>query len=571
MSFAPARNPEPHPQRVTGAAAVLRERCALLGLPTWRFDRAGGTISEPDQKGAMGLWLRCGTVGRIVRQAATAWAASKDPGVTEIFPGCYLIPVLETHRRERIGYTAVMALSKRALEDEWFVAACSSAQLDLAAARAAMRSLARYDSGSAEALKSSLSWMVADALRSRDDQDTIAGFTRQLTDGFETIDLLYSLGRSMSDLSRPREFVQNTVRRLQASMSFGWVAVWLGCDEKVRRLAGADLTVESSAPIDTAAFIDLIHKISSETLATGKPLILSELFGQPLPSNTDQLLVQPIMRVGKLIGLILCGDKGGDDPQVSSFDTQLLEAAGGYIGAFLENAVLYADQQAMFLGVLRAMTASIDAKDRYTRGHSERVAYLARRIALDSGLSEATAERLHICGLVHDIGKIGVPEAVLSKPGRLDEREYGLIKMHPEIGYNILKDIPLLEDVLPGVLSHHERPDGKGYPHGLVADAIPLFGRIIALADTFDAMSSNRSYRSALSRTEVLAELQRSAGTQLDPTLVPLLLAMDLTEYDQLVAQHASLAAQSGAFPVHVLQPVPTSPASDANTGRSAA
>ena len=571
MSSAPVRISEPHPHRATGAGAVLRERCALLGLPTWRFDRTGGTISEPDQKGAMGLWLRCGAVGRVVRQAAAVWATSKDPAVTEVFPGCYLIPVLETHRRERIGFTAVMAMSKRALEDEWFVAACSNAQLDLAAARSAMRSLSRFDSGSAEALKSSLTWMVADALRSRDDQDTIAGFTRQLTDGFETIDLLYSLGRSMSDLSRPREFVQNTVRRLQSSMSFGWVAVWLGCDEKVRRLAGADLTVESATPLDTDAFIESIDKLSTEALASGKALILSELFGQPLPNNTDQLVVQPIMRVGKLIGLVLCGDKGGDDPQVSSFDTQLLEAAGGYIGAFLENAVLYSDQQAMFLGVLRAMTASIDAKDRYTRGHSERVAYLARRIALAAGLSEATAERLHICGLVHDIGKIGVPEAVLGKPGRLDEREYGLIKMHPEIGHNILKDIPLLEDVLPGVLSHHERPDGKGYPHGLVGEAIPLFGRIIALADTFDAMSSNRSYRSALSRTEVLAELQRSAGSQLDPKLVPLLLALDLTEYDQLVSQHASLAAQSGAFPVHVTPAPLTPPGTETNPGRLAA
>src|SRR5690606_20290161 len=132
--------------------------------------------------------------------------------------------------------------------------------------------------------------------------------------------------------------------------------------------------------------------------------------------------------------------------------------------------------------------------------HSERVAYMATRLGEAIGLDAETAQRLHIAGLVHDVGKIGVPEAVLCKPGRLTDEEFKLIKLHPEIGHRILRDIPQLADVLPGVLSHHERWDGKGYPHGLAGEEIPMFGRLIAIADSFDAMSSTRTYRSAMPR-----------------------------------------------------------------------
>jgi HD-GYP domain-containing protein (c-di-GMP phosphodiesterase class II) len=137
------------------------------------------------------------------------------------------------------------------------------------------------------------------------------------------------------------------------------------------------------------------------------------------------------------------------------------------------------------------------------------------------------------------VGKIGVPEAVLTKAGRLTDAEFEHIKRHPEMGHIILRDIPQLADVLPGVLHHHERWDGAGYPHRLTGEHIPLLARVIALADTFDAMSSNRSYRPAMPRERVLAEVARCAGTQFDPALSPLFLRIDLAEYDRMVARHA--------------------------------
>jgi HD-GYP domain-containing protein (c-di-GMP phosphodiesterase class II) len=148
---------------------------------------------------------------------------------------------------------------------------------------------------------------------------------------------------------------------------------------------------------------------------------------------------------------------------------------------------------------------------------------------------------MQITGLVHDVGKIGVPEAVLCKPGKLTEEEFDSMRKHPEIGYRILKDIPQLKDVLPGVLYHHERWDGAGYPHGLSGQQIPMVARLIALADSFDAMSSTRTYRAAMTRSGVLAEISQCAGTQFDPDLAPVFVKLDFSGYDRLVREHRAL------------------------------
>ena len=146
--------------------------------------------------------------------------------------------------------------------------------------------------------------------------------------------------------------------------------------------------------------------------------------------------------------------------------------------------------------------------------------------------------RMHIAGLVHDIGKIGLPEAVLTKPGKLTAEEFAWIRRHPEIGHRILKDIPQLHDILPGVLYHHERFDGRGYPEGIAGDDIPLVARLISLADAFDAMSSTRTYRATLSRPDVLKEIVDCAGTQFDPELAPIFVTLDFSEFDRMFAEH---------------------------------
>ncbi len=533
------------------ATTTLRERCRAMSMPVWRADGAGKLTGPPDEPAPLGLWLRSGAITRLVSETTARWAVEERPDPTELFPGAWLIPIALMHRRERRGFLAVMALSPAGLQDEWFLAGCVSAQLDARAIRTAMTPMARHSEGSVRAMAQSLAWMLEDCERRRQDDATIKGFTRQLTDGFETIDLLYGLSRSMSDLARPGEFARLVCDRLKQSMPFAWIGAWFGADAKIGAMVGEQFMIRGRHAIDEQTILRVLE--ARPMAGDLKARIVSDLAGTPLPGDC-QVVIQPIARKDRLMGALLCGEKGGDDPQVSSYDIHLVEAAAGYVGAFLENASLYADQQAMFLGTLRATTASIDAKDRYTRGHSERVAYLSRKLALRLGLGEAAGERLHICGLVHDVGKIGVPEAVLGKRGKLDDAEFEAIKRHPQIGYDILKDIPLLEDILPGVLHHHERFDGRGYPRGLKGLEIPLFARIVAHADTFDAMSSNRSYRAAMPREKVLAEMMRVAGAQLDPEMTPHFVALDFSEYDAMVTRHAE--HESEAAKAHpALQP----------------
>ena len=163
------------------------------------------------------------------------------------------------------------------------------------------------------------------------------------------------------------------------------------------------------------------------------------------------------------------------------------------------------------------------------------MALLAKQMAMKLGFEKTIAEQYHIAGLVHDVGKIGVPETVLCKPARLTDAEFEMIKRHPRIGYEILKDIPTLAPMLPGVLHHHERLDGRGYPAGLCGEEIPMVARVLALADAFDAMSSNRAYRPAISRPHVFEEINRCAGLQFDPGLARVFLTLDFAPFDAML------------------------------------
>lgn len=174
----------------------------------------------------------------------------------------------------------------------------------------------------------------------------------------------------------------------------------------------------------------------------------------------------------------------------------------------------------LFLATIKSLAAAIDAKDPYTRGHSERVAIYSVAIARELGLDERALERVQIAALLHDVGKIGIEDAVLRKPDRLTDAEYAIIKRHPEMGASIMAPIRQLKDITPGMRHHHEALDGTGYPDGLAGGEIPLIARIIAVGDTFDAMTSDRLYQKAMDDDFVIKTLTRLAGTRYDPKMV---------------------------------------------------
>jgi diguanylate cyclase (GGDEF)-like protein len=171
------------------------------------------------------------------------------------------------------------------------------------------------------------------------------------------------------------------------------------------------------------------------------------------------------------------------------------------------------------LATIQALAAAVDAKDAYTRGHSQRVAQYACELAQVVGLSESEVELVRITGTLHDVGKIGVPDSVLKKPGRLTDEERQVMETHPVLGEEIVKKAPQLAPTLPGVRHHHERWDGKGYPDGLAGEEIPLIARLLAIADTYDAMTSDRPYRKGMDAEIALSEIEKGAGTQFAPDL----------------------------------------------------
>lgn len=176
--------------------------------------------------------------------------------------------------------------------------------------------------------------------------------------------------------------------------------------------------------------------------------------------------------------------------------------------------------------IVKTLSGAIDAKDTYTNGHSNRVADYSREIAKRAGFSEKKQDDIYMMGLLHDVGKIGIPEAIINKPARLSDEEYAEIKTHPLLGAGILKNITEFPQLTVGARWHHERYDGKGYPDGISGEEIPMEARIIAIADAYDAMSSRRSYRDVLPQDVIRAELVKGRGTQFDPKFADIMLAM---------------------------------------------
>jgi hypothetical protein len=185
----------------------------------------------------------------------------------------------------------------------------------------------------------------------------------------------------------------------------------------------------------------------------------------------------------------------------------------------------YAELRSAYESTLRALVQAVETKDLYTRGHSERVGKAAQLIARQRGLREDRVQIVHYAGMLHDVGKLGVPTRVLQKQGKLNDEEFGAIKLHPLRGYEMLAEIDFLTEALSGVYHHHERMDGRGYPMGLTEEEIPEIARIIMVADAFDSMTSTRSYRRAKTVDEAVQELRRCEGSQFDPEVVNSLVA----------------------------------------------
>ena len=237
----------------------------------------------------------------------------------------------------------------------------------------------------------------------------------------------------------------------------------------------------------------------------------------PADAEIDNLVAIPIYIRDRFNGvLVACNKPGG----FHEYDDQVLLALGDHAGAVLHNAQLHGVLRGSYLTTVAMLADAVQAKDPFLRGHSDEVAKLLANVADRLGMSKERREQLLFGSLLHDVGKIGISERILLKPGALTPEERDVIEMHPRIGFRLVQQVPALRPIALGVLHHHERWDGQGYPSGLAREDIPLEARLIAVADAFDAMTSERPYRSRVSAEEACEELERCAGTQFDPDVV---------------------------------------------------
>jgi putative nucleotidyltransferase with HDIG domain len=251
-----------------------------------------------------------------------------------------------------------------------------------------------------------------------------------------------------------------------------------------------------------------------------RPLMLNPGATATSPSGViHATLAVPLADSDGAIGVIMVGSTNGHD-RFTSDDVRLLSTIANHSTVAIRNVELFASLREAYLGTVRSLAAAIDAKDAYTRGHSERVAEYGTLVAQRMGLSEEEVLALELAAYLHDIGKIGIPEAILRKPGRLDDDEFTVMKSHPIVGATILTPVEFPWPIMPAVRHHHEHFDGHGYPAGLKGPEIPLLARILTVADSFEAMVSDRPYRRGRAHDDALAEIVRCSGTQFDPVVV---------------------------------------------------
>ncbi len=310
----------------------------------------------------------------------------------------------------------------------------------------------------------------------------------------------------------PRDFQALAANVLRTSLKVAAV-VWVPKEPRDRVIVSGH--VEGVPPPAYRSFPSPAGRDSTVVSRDGEVLIR---IGAPLAVRAYASVA-----AGSL-GWLLAVNPQGDRP-ITSSDVERMQYVASLIATQLSNNRTYGDLKELLFGIIRALTAAIDAKDPYTSGHSERVARIAVRLAEEMGISSAKRSDLYLAGLLHDVGKIGIDDQVLKKTDRLTPEEYQKIQEHVEIGVTILKDLKKLSHIIPGVRHHHESLDGSGYPDHLSGDEIPIEARILAVADAFDAMSSNRPYRKRMSLAQIDRIFNEGKGVQWDPAVIDALFA----------------------------------------------
>ena len=346
-------------------------------------------------------------------------------------------------------------------------------------------------------------------------QQEIDKLASEIEHTFEEISLLHALTGNLQISRSPVDLAELCLDRLQELIPAEGNAIWIQ-----ERNGGTHFLVEGNIPFGETELTQLVSRFQDHNWS--RPLVKNHQEGTSLGSDFPGLknfvivaLAEGSHRFGWIVNYNI-----EDGREFGTVEASLLNSIATILGTHLRNIDLYQQHDELLVSFVRSMVSSLDAKDAYTRGHSERVALVARGLAEELNLSSNDVQDIYFSGLLHDIGKIGVSDAILQKPGALTKEEFEHVKRHPMIGYNILSPLGNLQHVLPGVRNHHEAFDGRGYPDGLVGEETSLMARIMAVADSYDAMRSDRPYRDGMSLQKTESIFREEAGKQWDPKVI---------------------------------------------------
>ncbi len=378
--------------------------------------------------------------------------------------------------------------------------------------------------------------------------DSLRERSESLTKKVLELATLYEMSRALGstlDLETLLDSVLDSAMRI-FNVELGYVTLR---DRETGHLSVRSLRGASASRPDEAA---VRASMSEWVVREGRPLIFNPpRAGEEPSSRVDSVsgalaaLCVPLISNDGTVGAITVGSR---DPQhrFTSDDVRLLATIANHVTIAIGNIELFSSLQDAYLATVRALAAAVDAKDPYTRGHSDRVARFAIAIGEAMALAPEQRTALEMAAYLHDIGKIGIPEEILLKPGKLSDEEMGQMRHHPLIGANILKPIAFPWPIAPVVRHHHEHYDGHGYPAGLKGEEIPLLARVLTVADAYEAMVSDRPYRRGRSEEDAILELRRCSGTHFDPRIVDAFIRVLAEGTDAVIAEHGAQIDELG-------------------------
>ncbi|OGW75545.1 MAG: hypothetical protein A2Z72_00235 [Omnitrophica bacterium RBG_13_46_9] len=348
--------------------------------------------------------------------------------------------------------------------------------------------------------------------------------------GEKTVEILLKVSRKVCSSLELENVIDMILREAKSFLDTDYSALFL-LDEDSRHLVLAGAIGFKSDQIANLKILGSWERINIELVKRVKAIAVNNIQeslafkSKKIPFSSEKLplgafLAVPLKTDSGIIGILMVSNHKKRKKYFTEEDKKLLSTLANNVSIALLNAKLYKNTKSMFLNTITSLVTAVDAKDPYTHGHSERVALYAVGIAEEMKTLPDFLEDIRLSGLLHDIGKIGISDSILSKSTMLNDEEFKKIHEHPNIGLRIVASVINSKNILGGIAEHHERFDGKGYPRQLEGKHISLTGRIVAVADAFDTITTDRPYQKAFTAKEALLEIAGSAGTHFDPGIV---------------------------------------------------